>query len=72
MNKIELALNQLDPETIKSENDLSFKIPLTTIEKNLEEKSDTPDITPPIPKSIIIQTKITNSEIKLSLFLSFS
>lgn len=33
MNKIELALNQLDPEIIKNENDLSFKMSITTIEK---------------------------------------
>lgn len=50
MNKIELALNQLDAEIIKNENDLSFKIPITTTDKNLEEKSDTPETTPPIPK----------------------
>ncbi|CAF3384282.1 unnamed protein product [Rotaria sp. Silwood1] len=48
MNKIELALNQLDAEIIKNENDLSFKMPITTIDK--EEKLDTPEITPPIPK----------------------
>jgi hypothetical protein len=52
MNKIELALNQLDAEIIKNENDLSFKIPITTIDKNIEEKSDTPETTPPIPKGI--------------------
>ncbi len=33
MNKIELALNQLDGEIIKNENDLSFKMPITTIDK---------------------------------------
>ncbi len=33
MNKIELALNQLDAEIIKNENDLSFKMSITTIEK---------------------------------------
>ncbi|CAF0720175.1 unnamed protein product [Rotaria sordida] len=52
MNKIELALNQLDAEMIKNENDLSFKMPITTIDK--EEKSDTPEITPPIPKADLV------------------
>jgi len=33
MNKIELALNQLDAEIIKNENDLSFKMPITTVDK---------------------------------------
>jgi hypothetical protein len=33
MNKIELALHQLDTEIIKTENDLSFKMPITTIDK---------------------------------------
>ena len=71
MNKIELALNQLDGEIIKNENDLSFKMPITTIDKGkiisinsdlflvftsffLEEKPDTPETTPPIPKGINI------------------
>jgi hypothetical protein len=64
MNKIELALNQLDAEIIKNENDLSFKMPITTIDKGkiislnsslflfLEEKPDTPETTPPIPKGM--------------------
>ena len=56
MNKIELALHQLDTEIIKNENDLSFKMPITTIEK--EEKSDTPETTPTIPKGKLI----TNEE----------
>ncbi len=38
MNKIELALNQLDPEIIKNENDLSFKMSITTIEKGKLQK----------------------------------
>jgi hypothetical protein len=64
MNKIELALNQLDAEIIKNENDLSFKMSITTIDKGkiislnsslllfLEEKPDTPETTPPIPKGM--------------------
>jgi hypothetical protein len=57
MNKIELALSHLDAEIIKNENDLSFKIPITTIDKSIEEKSDTPESTPPIPKGIKRKTK---------------
>ncbi|CAF0946126.1 unnamed protein product [Adineta steineri] len=52
MNKIELALNQLDADIIKTENDLSFKMPVTTVDK--EEKSDTPETTPPIPKADLV------------------
>lgn len=33
MNKIELALNQLDADVIKNETDLSFKISLPTVDK---------------------------------------
>jgi hypothetical protein len=33
MNKVELALNQLDAETIKNDNDLSFKMSITTVDK---------------------------------------
>jgi len=33
MNKIELALNQLDTDVIKNETDLSFKISLPTVDK---------------------------------------
>ncbi|CAF0959449.1 unnamed protein product [Adineta steineri] len=52
MNKIELALSQLDADIIKTENDLSFKMPVTTVDK--EEKSDTPETTPPIPKADLV------------------
>ena len=70
MNKIELALTQLDADTVKNESDLSFKIPITTVDKGgrrkafdcyisfiflflgLEEKSDTPETTPTVPKGI--------------------
>ena len=65
MNKIDLALNQLDPDMVKNDNDLSFKIPVSTVDKGkkkscmiikiclslIEEKPDTPETTPPIPKS---------------------
>ena len=70
MNQIDLALEQLDGESIKNENDLSFKMSMPTMEKGLtnlrmnpkndicalcffvvvEEKSDTPENTPSIPK----------------------
>ncbi len=39
MNKIELALHQLDTEIIKNENDLSFKMPITIIDKGNIKKS---------------------------------
>ncbi|CAF5197009.1 unnamed protein product, partial [Rotaria magnacalcarata] len=48
MNKIDLAISQLDAESIKTENDLSFKMSITTVDK--EEKSDTPEATPTVPK----------------------
>jgi hypothetical protein len=66
MNKIELALHQLDTEIIKNENDLSFKMPITPIEK--EEKSDTPETTPPIPKGKL-KNKEKNS---IEVFFNFS
>lgn len=65
MNQIDLALEQLDAETIKTESDLSFKMSITTVEKGLKEmrrigmktnecflddKLETPETTPPIPK----------------------
>lgn len=67
MNKVDSALNQLDAESIKTENDLSFKMPITTVDKGknkeyysdhtyrlfsrfIEEKPDTPEATPPVPK----------------------
>ena len=69
MNQIDLALEQLDGESIKNENDLSFKMSMPTMEKGLtnlqinpkndvcalffvviEDKSDTPENTPSIPK----------------------
>lgn len=52
MNKIELALNQLDADVIKNETDLSFKISLPTVDK--EEKPDTPDPTPTVPKADLV------------------
>ncbi|CAF1389996.1 unnamed protein product [Adineta ricciae] len=53
MNKIELALTQLDADTVKNESDLSFKIPITTVDKG-EEKSDTPETTPTVPKADLV------------------
>lgn len=38
MNKVDLALNQLDAEVIKTENDLSFKMSVTTIDKGMKKK----------------------------------
>lgn len=37
MNQIDLALEQLDGETIKNESDLSFKMSITTVEKGLND-----------------------------------
>ncbi|CAF2078967.1 unnamed protein product [Rotaria magnacalcarata] len=52
MNKIDLAISQLDAESIKTENDLSFKMSITTVDK--EEKSDTPEATPTVPKADLV------------------
>lgn len=70
MNKIELALTQLDADTVKNESDLSFKMPINTVDKGgrrkcfnclivsffcclfEEEKSDTPETTPTVPKGM--------------------
>ena len=38
MNEVDASLNQLDAEIIKTENDLSFKIPFTTIDKGKERE----------------------------------
>jgi len=50
MNKIDLALKQLDENVVKTDNDLSFKIVATNVDKN-EEKAETSDVKSEISSS---------------------